>query len=204
MAITMSNEILFLSLVIFMAISVTGWLLARRQAVQPANANLAASTWGGIMGQMQQQLETRDAKILILETEGSQLRAEVNTLRNEVQVWQVKATELQTALEVFTRQLGDNQRRMNALEHEMATLQAENQRLKQISSAPTDLRILLTTRMDTDEMRVLCQDLKVDYESLAGEGHAAKILALIDYMTRRNDRELLIKTVKRLRPDIPI
>ena len=67
-----------------MAISVTGWLLARRQAVQPANANLAASTWGGIMGQMQQQLETRDAKILILETEGSQLRAEVNTLRNEV------------------------------------------------------------------------------------------------------------------------
>lgn len=201
---TLSPELLvILALAVLLTgmIGFFGLLVARRLAQTPMEI-LDASTWGGIMAQLQKQLETRDQKIAALENEGEKLRAEVERLRQDVQIWQTKASDLQTALKVFTLQMHENQARMTSLEHEMETLRLENQRLKEAINAPVGKRDILAARFNPEEIKALCQDLEVDYDSLPGEGHAGKVRALIDYIARRGEIPRLLAAARKARPDV--
>jgi len=67
---------------------------------------------------------------------------------------------------------------------------------------PTDLRLILDTRFSLNEIRTLCFDLDVDFESLPGEGKAAKARELIVYLRNRWNLSKLILQIKQTRPDI--
>ena len=64
------------------------------------------------------------------------------------------------------------------------------------------LREILTKRLNEAELRDLCFDLKVDYDSLPGAGTTNKARELIAYFERRQNVSQLIETVRRQRPDI--
>ncbi len=64
------------------------------------------------------------------------------------------------------------------------------------------LRRLLSKRFNQEEMQNLCQDLRVDYDDLPGEGKIAKIRELIAHLERRNRLDDLITCVKVNRPDL--
>jgi tetratricopeptide (TPR) repeat protein len=66
----------------------------------------------------------------------------------------------------------------------------------------TQLRRILTERFDEGELRTLCFDLDVDYDSLPGDGKADKARELVAYLERRDRVSELIETGKRQRPDI--
>jgi hypothetical protein len=63
------------------------------------------------------------------------------------------------------------------------------------------LRRILETRFNDDELRALCFDLRVDYENLPGATKAAKAIEIITYFERMNQVGLLMRSVKELRPD---
>jgi hypothetical protein len=65
------------------------------------------------------------------------------------------------------------------------------------------LRQILTSRFDAGELRTLCFDLGVDYDSLLGEGKANKARELIAYVERRDLIPELVRAGRRLRLDIP-
>jgi hypothetical protein len=48
--------------------------------------------------------------------------------------------------------------------------------------SPSNLREMLVARFNEEELRDLCFDLSVDYESLVGQGKAGKARELISYM----------------------
>lgn len=66
------------------------------------------------------------------------------------------------------------------------------------------LRQVLVERFNESELRTLCFELDVDYESLQGQGKADKARELVAYLGRRQRIQGLALTVKRLRPDIDI
>jgi predicted MPP superfamily phosphohydrolase len=66
-----------------------------------------------------------------------------------------------------------------------------------------ELRKVLTTRFNESELQNLCFDLQVDYESLPDVGKKNKARELVAYLERRNRFLDLIKTGRRLRPDVP-
>jgi tetratricopeptide (TPR) repeat protein len=65
------------------------------------------------------------------------------------------------------------------------------------------LRQILTERFDKGELRMLCFDLSVDYDSLPGEDKASKARELVAYLQRRDRIRDLLETGKRLRSDVP-
>ncbi len=74
------------------------------------------------------------------------------------------------------------------------------------ASKPASLlrvRQLLLDHFDENELRSLCFDLKVDFESLPGEGKDAKGRELVAYMTRRERIRELEEAIYQLRPNIP-
>lgn len=66
----------------------------------------------------------------------------------------------------------------------------------------TQLRRILVKRFDEGELRTLCFDLGVDYESLPVEGKANKARELVAYCDRHNFIHKLLEAGKQLRPDI--
>jgi hypothetical protein len=66
----------------------------------------------------------------------------------------------------------------------------------------TNLRLVFTTRFSEGELRTLCFDLKVDYDSLPGEAKADKARELVAYYERRDSIHELIKVGRHNRPDI--
>jgi hypothetical protein len=64
------------------------------------------------------------------------------------------------------------------------------------------LRQLLCTYFDDSELRDLCFDLGVDYESLPGEGKGDKARELIAYLGRRGCISRLIKKCASQRPHV--
>jgi tetratricopeptide (TPR) repeat protein len=66
----------------------------------------------------------------------------------------------------------------------------------------TPLRQILSERFDAGELRTLCFDLGVDYDSLPGRGKANKARELVAYLERRQRISELIELGKRQRPDI--
>jgi GTPase SAR1 family protein len=70
----------------------------------------------------------------------------------------------------------------------------------------TDLSMLhqfLVERLNDEELREICFELHVDYESLGGEGKEGIARELILYLDRRQHIPELVGIGKRLRPDIP-
>lgn len=68
--------------------------------------------------------------------------------------------------------------------------------------SPVDLRRVLTLLFDEEELRTLCFDLDVDYDSLRGEGKAAKARELVALAERLGQLEVLETVVRRERPDL--
>ena len=65
---------------------------------------------------------------------------------------------------------------------------------------PRILRPILVDRFDLEELRTLCFDLGVDYDSLRGEGKEAKARELVGYIERRGRLDELETRIKQLRP----
>jgi len=64
------------------------------------------------------------------------------------------------------------------------------------------LRQVLVTRFDSDELRLLCFDLGVDYDDLPRGGKANKVLDLICYLERRHRIPDLVEAGRASRSDI--
>lgn len=64
------------------------------------------------------------------------------------------------------------------------------------------LRKQVAASLNIDELRSLCFDLEIDYDSLSGEGKEGKVRELIALMRRNNDVSRLIKYLSALRPNI--
>jgi hypothetical protein len=64
------------------------------------------------------------------------------------------------------------------------------------------LRQILATRFSDGELRTLCSDLGVDYESLPGQGKADKARELINHLERRQRIAALVAIGRRQRPDV--
>ena len=63
------------------------------------------------------------------------------------------------------------------------------------------LRDILATYFSDGELRDLCFDLGIDYESLPGEGKASKARELVAYCQRRDRLTDLETACRRLRPN---
>lgn len=70
------------------------------------------------------------------------------------------------------------------------------------STTATELRRLLTDHFDLEELRTLCFDLRVDYDSLRGEGKEAKARELLAYFQRRDQLSRLASYICQHRTDI--
>ena len=66
-----------------------------------------------------------------------------------------------------------------------------------------EFRQLITDRFSEDELKILCFDLDIDYESLRGEGKPAKVKELIEYCQRHGCISDLVCYLQHHRPKIP-
>jgi len=67
---------------------------------------------------------------------------------------------------------------------------------------PTQLREILASRFDLEELRTLCFDLGRDWDDLGGDTKGRKALELIGYMQRHDRLPELVAAIRRKRPDI--
>ena len=65
------------------------------------------------------------------------------------------------------------------------------------------LRQILTEHFDDGELRTLCFDLRIDYQSLPGEGKADKARELVAYCDRHERIAELEDKVRQLRSNVP-
>ena len=73
------------------------------------------------------------------------------------------------------------------------------ERNRETAVAPPNLRQILTQSFNLDELRALCFDLKVDFESLPGDGKAAKAQSLIEHFQNRRRLHVLVTAVRQER-----
>ena len=66
----------------------------------------------------------------------------------------------------------------------------------------TQLREILDTRFNREELRTLCFDLGLDYDDLPGEGKAAKARELVVHMQQLGRIPDLIRAAARMRSDV--
>jgi len=66
----------------------------------------------------------------------------------------------------------------------------------------TDLRQILTERMDVEELRTLCFDLGVDYDTLRGEAMEGKARELVAYLAHRDRLPDIVAWCLQHRPDL--
>ncbi len=66
----------------------------------------------------------------------------------------------------------------------------------------SELRQILSQRLDEEELRTLCFDLDVDYDDLPGRGKTNKARDLLAHLIQRRRLPDLIQTGQKLRPDI--
>lgn len=69
-------------------------------------------------------------------------------------------------------------------------------------SAESNLTEFLEQNFNEDEMRFLCADLGISYESLPGDNKKRKALEIIGYMQRRGQIDQLIEKVAQERPHL--
>jgi hypothetical protein len=66
-----------------------------------------------------------------------------------------------------------------------------------------DLRQLINTHFDMEELRTLCFDLNVDFDSLRGEGKEAKVRELVAYSKRSGRTDELMVALNQRYPNAP-
>jgi len=66
------------------------------------------------------------------------------------------------------------------------------------------VRKQLCERFDLEELRTLCFDLGVDFDSLRVEGKEAKARELIAHLRRRDQLSQLVRYIRHHRPDIEL
>jgi hypothetical protein len=64
----------------------------------------------------------------------------------------------------------------------------------------TDLRQGIISTFNAEELKTLCSDLGVDYDSLGGDGKAAKARELVSHLVRRGELARLVEYCASLRP----
>ncbi len=64
------------------------------------------------------------------------------------------------------------------------------------------LRALLDAHFNEEELRTLCFEMGVEYESLGGRGKSANARELVTFLGRRQRLDEMIEAGKRLRPDV--
>lgn len=62
--------------------------------------------------------------------------------------------------------------------------------------------VILSERLDLEELRTLCFQIGIDYDDLRGEGKTAKARELITYLERRQRVPELVHALRKYRPDI--
>lgn len=63
---------------------------------------------------------------------------------------------------------------------------------------------LFLNHFDAEELRSLCFiHLGIEYDDLRGQSRAGKIMALIAYCERHSRTDELVRTCRRVRPDVP-
>jgi DNA repair exonuclease SbcCD ATPase subunit len=129
------------------------------------------------------------------------------------------AEEYEAASAQLDRALSDVERLriQREIEHLDAQMQAVASQLDQLAApadqppphsidpatvSPTGLRTAMRTVYNLAELKILCADLAVDYESLGGERLENRILELISFMRRRGRYEELVRKVLVDRPII--
>jgi CheY-like chemotaxis protein len=65
------------------------------------------------------------------------------------------------------------------------------------------LHDILCARFSEEELRTLCFYLRIDYDSLPGQGKESKARELIEFLERRGRIDELIQAGQKQRPDIP-
>jgi tetratricopeptide (TPR) repeat protein len=65
-----------------------------------------------------------------------------------------------------------------------------------------ELHVLLSNRLDIEEVRNVCFYVGVDFDGLGGEGKAAKIRELIQYCQRNEKVAKLLQQLRRIRSDL--
>ena len=66
----------------------------------------------------------------------------------------------------------------------------------------SNLRQDIVEHFDEGELKTLCFDLRIVYDSLPGDGTAAKALALIYYFQQRNEVPRLLTQLRKERPNV--
>lgn len=72
----------------------------------------------------------------------------------------------------------------------------------ELSPEARRLHRILVQRLDLEELRTLCFDLAIDYDSLGGEGKAARARQLLLYLQMREELGRLTAWIRQERPDI--
>lgn len=172
---------------------------------------LALLIGGGLMYAIRRQQNGHESDATTfkdLRTRVKVLEGELADLHQQAVIWQrdsEKLKTLQVAFDAMLASLWEVKQHNASLSHEMATLQATNERLKQRIETPSPtsrLRELIIRRLDAAEVRTLTADLGADYESLAGAGHAAKVQALLEWCERREVVDKLTVVLRQQRPDV--
>lgn len=140
------------------------------------------------------------------------LRAEIATQRARVDWLQGQAVKQSNAIDELRRENAQLRAEVAALRAENAELHAVNGHLSRTMEtkrqarrkAPATLRQVLTERLNDDELRTLCLDLGIDYDDLAGEGHGARVTALVAYAERHCRVDDLLDWLRRTRPEVEV
>jgi hypothetical protein len=85
----------------------------------------------------------------------------------------------------------------------MSTANDFKQNGSQFSGWHIQLREILGTAFDDNDIRTLCFDLNIDYDNLPGEGKTRKIIELINNNAHQGRIEQLIDYCSQKRPDFP-
>jgi hypothetical protein len=64
------------------------------------------------------------------------------------------------------------------------------------------VRETLKKHFNLDDLRALCQDLNIEFESIAGETRDRKALELVAYAERHVMFDQLIAAIRRSRPNV--
>jgi hypothetical protein len=83
-----------------------------------------------------------------------------------------------------------------------STDEGEHRNVPEQVAGTEGLRQLLIERLDLEELRTLCADIEVDFDSLRGEGKAAKARELVLFLERRRDVGRLVDWLRRHRADV--
>ncbi len=115
---------------------------------------------------------------------------------------------LEAVLESAKQSVGQDKRNYcDTLIQEVKALPNLEQSQRQKRNSPqskfstSELRELIAEAFDLEELKDLCDDIDVDFDSLRGEGKKPKVRELVKYMNRRKRMDELLDALKDQRPE---